>query len=82
MNPDVFITIAFAGIAFLVPLVFLVTVLPHARREAAGVKQRESSRPSRRQMGSRAHWRDPHVPAPSVASREEGVLDGRDRSTT
>lgn len=44
MNPDVFITIAFAGIALLVPLVFVVFVLPQARREARGVGQRESAR--------------------------------------
>lgn len=44
MSPDVFITIAFAGIALLVPLVFVVFVVPQARREATGVRQRESAR--------------------------------------
>lgn len=44
MNPDVFITIAFAGIAVLVPLVFLVFVVPRIRRENEGVKRRESRR--------------------------------------
>lgn len=37
MNPDVFITIAFAGIAALVPLAFLVFAVPRIRRENAGV---------------------------------------------
>lgn len=44
MNPDVVITIAFVGIAAMVPFVFLVFVLPQIRRENAGVQQRESSR--------------------------------------
>lgn len=44
VNANVFITIAFAGIALLVPLVFVVLVLPQARREARGARQRESAR--------------------------------------
>jgi hypothetical protein len=43
MNPDVFITIAFVGIAVLTVLVPLVLYLPHVRREAELVKMRESS---------------------------------------
>ncbi len=41
MNPDVFITIAFAGIVLLVTFLSLVVVLPQVRRESAGVQQRE-----------------------------------------
>jgi hypothetical protein len=41
VNPDVFITIAFAGIVLLVTLLSLVVVLPQVRRESAGVQQRE-----------------------------------------
>jgi len=44
MNPDVFITIAFVGIALMVPLVFLVFAVPQMRRENAGVQRRESRR--------------------------------------
>jgi hypothetical protein len=59
MNPDVFITIAFVGIAFMVPLVFLVFVVPQIRRENAGVQRRES----RRQRESAAAKRS--APTPS-----------------
>jgi hypothetical protein len=48
MNPDVFITIAFVGIAALVALVALVFVVPNARREDARLERREPQRrPSR-----------------------------------
>lgn len=47
MQPDVFITIAFAGIAVLVAVVFLVAVVPRIRREGARVRQSESSEPGR-----------------------------------
>ena len=47
MNPDVFITIAFVGIAVLVALLFVVLVVPQIRRENRGVRQNESSGPSR-----------------------------------
>jgi hypothetical protein len=47
MNPDVFITIAFVGIVFLVALLSIVIVLPQAERENADVEQSESSRPRR-----------------------------------
>lgn len=43
MNPDVFITMAFVGIAAMVPLVFLLFVVPQIRRENARVRLRESS---------------------------------------
>lgn len=49
MNPDVFITIAFVGIVFLVLLVSLFLVLPQVRREGSDVRRRESSRPGRAQ---------------------------------
>jgi hypothetical protein len=45
MNPDVFITIAFAGIAVMVTLAFIAFAVPQARREAARVQRRESKRP-------------------------------------
>jgi hypothetical protein len=44
MNPDVFITIAFSGIAVLVVLVPLVLTMPRIRREAALVQERELGR--------------------------------------
>jgi hypothetical protein len=40
MNPDVFITIAFTGIAVLVAVLFVALVVPRARREAR-VQERE-----------------------------------------
>jgi hypothetical protein len=43
MDPDLFITIAFAAIALLVALLFVVAALPKIRRESAGVRERESS---------------------------------------
>jgi hypothetical protein len=45
MNPDVFITIAFAGIAVMVALAFIALVVPQARREAGRVQHREAKRP-------------------------------------
>jgi hypothetical protein len=42
MNPDVFITIAFSGIAVLVVLVPLILLVPRARREGARVERNES----------------------------------------
>lgn len=47
MNPDVFITIVFVGIAVLVALVGLVFVVPNARREDARVARGERRRPPR-----------------------------------
>lgn len=47
MNPDVFITIVFVGIAVLVALVALVFVVPNARREDARVARGEPRRPPR-----------------------------------
>ncbi len=44
MNPDVFITIVFVGIAVLVALVGLVLVVPSARREGAGAPRRDPRR--------------------------------------
>jgi hypothetical protein len=44
MNPDVFITIVFVGIAVLVALVVLVSVVAQMRREAR-VARSESRRP-------------------------------------
>lgn len=53
MNPDVFITIAFVGIAVLVALVALVFVVPNARREDARLERRERPRRPRRPLNSR-----------------------------
>lgn len=47
MNPDVFITIVFAGIAVLVALVGLVFVVPNARREDARLARGEPRRSPR-----------------------------------
>lgn len=44
MNPDVFITIAFAGIAAMVLLVFVLFVVPQIRRENLGAQRRTSTR--------------------------------------
>ena len=44
MNPDLFITIAFVGIAVLAALLALVVVLPQVRQESARVRERESRR--------------------------------------
>lgn len=46
MNPDVFITIVFVGIAVLVVLLGLVFVVPQIRRDDARVVRRELQRPS------------------------------------
>jgi hypothetical protein len=43
MNADVFITVAFVGIAALVALLSVVLVVPQIRRESRGVRQHESS---------------------------------------
>ena len=40
MNPYVFITIAFAGIALLVAVLFVVIVVPQMWRESAGVRRK------------------------------------------
>jgi hypothetical protein len=45
MNPDVFITIVFSGIAVLAVLVPLILFVPRARREGALVERNESRRP-------------------------------------
>jgi hypothetical protein len=42
MNPDVFITIAFAALPHLVALVFGAFVVPQIRREGAALQRRES----------------------------------------
>ncbi|HWC56846.1 MAG TPA: hypothetical protein VG434_07760 [Sphingomicrobium sp.] len=63
MNPDVFITIAFAGIAVLVPLVALLFVVPQVRREEARVAHSEAGRV--RRMGAAGR----HVPARTKALR-------------
>ena len=42
MNPDVFITLAFAGLVLLLALVSIAVVVPRARRESANVRRRES----------------------------------------
>jgi hypothetical protein len=47
MNPDVFITIVFTGIAVAVALVGLIVVLPRARRRDALVEESESRRSDR-----------------------------------
>ena len=47
MNPDVFITMAFGGIAVLVALAGLLLVLPRQRREDAVVTEREARRASK-----------------------------------
>jgi hypothetical protein len=47
MNPDVFITIVFVGIAVLGALVGLVFVVPNARRGDARVARGEPWRPPR-----------------------------------
>ena len=41
MNPDVFITIVFVGIAVLFALVSVVFVVPSVRREELGVARRD-----------------------------------------
>ena len=41
MNPDVFITIAFAGFVLLLGLVSVLIVAPRVRREDADVQQSE-----------------------------------------
>lgn len=46
MNPDVFITIVFAGIAVLALVAALVFVVPGVRRRDAGVARREPRRRS------------------------------------
>jgi hypothetical protein len=43
MNADVFITVAFVGIAALVALLSVVLVVPQIRRESRGVRKHESS---------------------------------------
>ena len=48
MNPDVFITIAFVGIAVMVVLVPLAFVIPQARREAVRVRRREAKQQSQK----------------------------------
>jgi hypothetical protein len=76
MSPDVFITIAFAGIALLVALVALVVFVPHLREEdklradaLAGVGEPERPRRSvLAEMGSRAHWHEPRRSTPWPAS--------------
>lgn len=65
MNPDVFITIAFAGIATMVPLAFLVFVVPKVRRENAGVQRRESRRQRERVAATRS------APAPHSNAKRE-----------
>jgi len=47
MNPDVFITIAFAGFVLLLGLVSVLIVVPRVRREDADVRQGESRGPVR-----------------------------------
>jgi hypothetical protein len=63
VHPDVFITIAFSGIAVLVAVVFLVGVAPRIRREGAQVRERESSAPRTEQASA----------APSRSHRREGA---------
>lgn len=46
MNPDVFITIAFSGIALAAAIVFLLAVVPQLRRESRRAQRLESSRGS------------------------------------
>jgi hypothetical protein len=55
MNPDVFITIVFVGIAVLAAFLVLVLVVPDARREAARVARHEERRSPR---GRPALWED------------------------
>jgi hypothetical protein len=43
VNPDVFITIAFAGIAVVTALVSLALVVPQVRRDGLYARMRESS---------------------------------------
>jgi hypothetical protein len=53
MNPDVFITIAFVGIAVLVPLVALALVVPRTRRDddqVARSSHHERARTSPREL--------------------------------
>lgn len=47
MNPDVFITIAFAGFVLLLGLVSILIVVPRVRREDADVQQSESRKAGR-----------------------------------
>jgi hypothetical protein len=55
MNPDVFITIVFVGIAVLVVLVGLVFVVPQIRRDDAHVRRRSTpSSPNERKNGGAA----------------------------
>ena len=58
MNPDVFITIVFVGIAVLAALLALVFAVPNARRENARVARHEPRRP-------------PHAPAAEGSEREK-----------
>jgi hypothetical protein len=65
VHPDVFITIAFSGIAVLVAVVFLVAVVPRIRREGAQVRRSESTGPGREGIsastsGRRARGRSRH----------------------
>jgi hypothetical protein len=52
MNPDVFITIVFVGIAVLAAVVALVFVVPQIRRDDARVRRSSTrSQPSERTTG-------------------------------
>lgn len=88
MDPNVFITIAFASIVLLVALLFVAFVVPQVRREGARVERLERSRRpwgapdppfARAKMGPPTHWRGPRSPAASLASRKKEPADGRNR---
>lgn len=69
MNPDVFITIAFTGIAIMVALAGLFLVAPQQRREDALVRDHESKRPLQ------GVWASPSETPPSstAAKTEDGA---------
>lgn len=61
MNPDVFITTVFGGIAVLVAVSVLLFVVPSARREDARVARREPRR-TQRAPAAEAPEREQHSP--------------------
>lgn len=69
MNPNVFITIAFVGIAFMVPITFFLFVFPQIRRENAGVQRRES-----RQRESVAATRSKQAPGSAANKGQDAEV--------
>jgi hypothetical protein len=67
MNPDVFITIVFAGVAVLTVLVVFVFVVPNARREDARVARREQRR-------------TPAVPAAEASGHEQRSARAKEKA--